>query len=437
MKINNPFKSIKDDSYEFSPGIIEIEETPLNPLGRAIFYIVVAIIVFGLLWLFLAKVDIVVSSQGKFIPSGNIKILKPLENGIISSILIKEGDRVKKGDNLIIIDPSVSKVNLLTKEKSLEALTHSINRLKLLSFEDSLVKDSNLSSNEKSLYISQKTSFDETINQYNYKIDELSNLIKANQDEIKRLKALKELSSKRVKDLSKVKNIIAYKEYEEALSKESEYSLQYQISISNLLAKEANLNELNKELFAFRENTKSKWLDELLTKSKEASEISAQINALNFQTKQQIITSPVDGFVGKLLINTVGSSIAPSEELLSIIPSDDELIISATVLNKDVGFLKLGQKVAIKVDTFNFQKYGKLDGELIHISNDSLKDEKLGEVYEIKVKPLTTSLMVDGEIKQIEPGMSVVAEVKVGKRRVIELFIYPIIKYLDEGLSVR
>ncbi|WP_257617008.1 hypothetical protein [Campylobacter pinnipediorum] len=89
------------------------------------------------------------------------------------------------------------------------------------------------------------------------------------------------------------------------------------------------------------------------------------------------------------------------------------------MLNKDVGFLKLDQNVSIKVDAFSFQKYAKIDGKLIHIANDSIKDEKLGEIYEIKIKPLKTNLMVDGELKQMEPGMSVVAEVKVGKRRVI------------------
>ena len=147
----------------------------------------------------------------------------------------------------------------------------------------------------------------------------------------------------------------------------------------------------------------------------------------------QIISSPVDGYVGKLLINTQGSAINAGEALISIIPSDENLIIKANVLNKDIGFLELHQKVAIKIDTFNFQKYGKLDGELIHISNDSIKDEKLGEIYEIKVNPLQNSLLIDGQEKPIEPGMSVVAEIKVGKRRVIELFIYPIIRYLDEG----
>lgn len=95
------FKKFNDDSYEFKPLLIEIEDKPVNPLGKSILWIVVAIIVFGTLWLFLAKVDVVVSARGKVIPSGEIKILKPLENGIVSKIFIKEGDKVDKNTTLM------------------------------------------------------------------------------------------------------------------------------------------------------------------------------------------------------------------------------------------------------------------------------------------------------------------------------------------------
>jgi len=197
------------------------------------------------------------------------------------------------------------------------------------------------------------------------------------------------------------------------------------------------LVELAKELEAFKSQSISKWLDEMLAKQKEASSLKAEINAILFQTRQQIISSPVDGFVGKLLVNTQGTAITNQENLISIVPSDKPLIIKANVLNKDIGYLENNQSVAIKVQTFDFQKYGKLEGELIHIANDAINDEKLGEIYEVKIRPDSTFLIVDGIKKEIEPGMSVTAEVKVGKRRVIELFIYPVIKYLDEGLSVR
>jgi hemolysin D len=93
--------------------------------------------------------------------------------------------------------------------------------------------------------------------------------------------------------------------------------------------------------------------------------------------------------------------------------------------------------VSLKIDTFDFQKYGVLDGELLQISRDSIEDQNLGLIYEIYVKPRQKTLLVEGKQTPISAGMSVTAEVKVGKRRIIEFFIYPLIKYLDEGISVK
>ena len=419
-------KKIDDDSYEFKPILVEIEDHPQNPLGRTIVYIVTLSLIFFVLWSILAKVDIVVSASGKVIPNGEIKILKPLENGIVSKILVKEGQKVKAGEALILVDPSVSSVNLQTHKENLAALLSAIARLVALSKEEQIKFE--ISKDERELYENQKISFYESIDTYNLKIKQLQNQILASKEDLKRLNSLCEFSSSRLNNLEKVKDIIAKKDYDEAKKEFSDYSSQVSIAQQRLNETNNKLSEIQKELESFKSTSKSKWLDELLAKQKEASAIKADINA---------ISSPVDGYVGKLLINTQGSAINAGEALISIIPSDENLIIKANVLNKDIGFLELHQKVAIKIDTFNFQKYGKLDGELIHISNDSIKDEKLGEIYEIKVNPLQNSLIIDGQEKPIEPGMSVVAEIKVGKRRVIELFIYPIIRYLDEGLSVR
>ena len=204
------------------------------------------------------------------------------------------------------------------------------------------------------------------------------------------------------------------------------------------------LSELDKKLIEAKEegknqikNIKSRWIETKLSKEKEKRELTAQINAILFSNKTQQIKSPVDGFVGKLLIHTQGSAVTPNDNLIFIVPSNTPLIIKANVLNKDIGFLEIGQDVAIKIDTFSFQKYGLLHGKLTHISNDAIEDQKLGLVYEIQVVPNSLNIIVDNENKKLDIGMSVVAEVKVGKRRVIELFIYSIIKYLDEGLSVR
>lgn len=433
------FKKIKDDSYEFKPVIIEIEDTPQNPLGRTILYIVLSLIIFTFLWLFLAKIDIVVSSQGKVIPNGEIKILKPLESGVVSKILVKEGDKVLKGDTLMSIDPSVTTVNLQTKENELNNLNMSIIRLKALGNESNLTNEelNLLSNSELNLFLNQKNSYDNSINQYKFSIEELNFNIKSSKDEIIRLNNLLNKNQNRLNRLEKVRDIISLKEYDELQKEVYDLTSKLNIAKNNKTAAINKLNATKEELEVFKQNSKGKFLDELIAKQKEANLIKAEINAYLFQSKQQLIKSPVDGYVGKLLVNTESGVVNSGEALITIIPANEPLIIKATTLNKDIGFLKEGQKVAIKIDTFNFQKYGKLDGELIHIANDAIEDEKLGIVYEIKVKPLKTTLNIDGEIKNIEPGMSVIAEVKVGKRRVIELFIYPIIKYLDEGLSVR
>lgn len=138
------------------------------------------------------------------------------------------------------------------------------------------------------------------------------------------------------------------------------------------------------------------------------------------------------------MVNTEGGVVTPAEKLISLVPDDAPLIVKATVLNQDIGFVIKQMSAAIKIDTFTFQKYGFIKGIVDSIiGNDAIEDEKQGLIYEIKVIPTSTSIMVDGKEKRLEPGMNVTTEIKVGKRKIIEFFIYPIIQYMDEGLSVR
>ena len=423
-----------NDLHEFKPLLIEIEDKPLNPLGRIILYLVLAIMVFATAWLILAKVDVVVSAQGKVIPSGEIKILKPLESGVVSKIFVKESDRVKKGDILIQIDPTVTDASLSSKQDDLVVIDSDIALLEALISESNLSKDelNKLNSSQLSLYNSQKQILASTYESNKAKLNSAKLDIKANESEVNRLSLLLNKEEEAKTRLQKVLDLIAKKEYEEVSKNIINLKEQRDIALYRLKESNKKLEEI------IEENQKAiKTIKSSLSKEKEKRELSAQINAILFSNKTQQIKSPVDGFVGKLLVHTEGCVVSPNDNLISIVPSDAPLIIKASVLNKDIGFLKLGQEVAVKIDTFSFQKYGLLQGNIIEISKDAIEDEKLGLIYEIKIKPKSLDIKVDGETKRLEIGMSVIAEVKTGKRRVIELFIYPIIKYMDEGLSVR
>ena len=428
-----------NDLHEFKPLLIEIEDKPLNPLGRIILYLVLAIMVFGTAWLILAKVDVVVSAQGKVIPSGEIKILKPLESGVVSKIFVKESDRVKKGDILIQIDPTVTDASLSSKQDDLAVINSDIALLEALINESNLSKDklNKLNSSQLSLYNSQKQILASTYESNKAKLNSAKLDIKANESEVNRLGLLLSKEEEAKVRLQKVLDLIAKKEYEEVSKNIINLKEQKDIALYRLKELNKKLEEIIEENEKAIKTIKSSWIETSLSKEKEKRELSAQINAILFSNKTQQIKSPVDGFVGKLLVHTEGGVVSPNDNLISIVPSDAPLIIKASVLNKDIGFLKLGQEVAVKIDTFSFQKYGLLYGNIIEISKDAIEDEKLGLIYEIKIKPKSLDIKVEGEIKRLEIGMSVIAEVKTGKRRVIELFIYPIIKYMDEGLSVR
>ena len=122
---------------------------------------------------------------------------------------------------------------------------------------------------------------------------------------------------------------------------------------------------------------------------------------------------------------------------MSIVPKDASKVIKAKVLNQDVGFIEVGMPVSIKIDTYNFQKYGILNGEVTIVSPNSIDDERMGPVFEVYIKPLNSTLMVEGKEQSIKFGMTTTNEIKIGKRRIIEFFIYPLIKYMDESIKVR
>jgi len=427
------------DTHEFEPLLVEIQDRPLNPLGRSILWIVIGIIVFGLLWLFLAKIDVVVSARGKVVPSGEIKILQPIETGVISKILVKEGDKVQKGQTLMQIDPSVTEMSLESKQKDIQVLKQEVKRLQALVHKKEFIKNEAdfIAQEQYNLYLHQKNTLAQNLIKFDMQKEQAKAQHQSAISDEYRISGLLETEKAHLQRMEKVLDIIARDKYDEV--KKGVHNLKEQLVMAQNKKQEAqkHLREIEQEEKVFKDKIFSDWFEQLVQKQKDLRALESQVNAISFQNRQQQIKSPVDGYVGKLLVHTEGGVVTPAEKLISIIPKDVPLIIKATVLNQDIGFVAKDMESIIKIDTFNFQKYGYLLGKVATISNDAIEDEKLGPVYEIKITPTQKSLLVEGKQKSLEPGMSVTAEIKVGKRRIIEFFIYPLIKYMDEGMSVR
>lgn len=342
-KIKSFFLFKEQDAHEFKPLLAEIEDRPMNPIGPAIFWIIISFIFIASLWMYIGKVDVVITARGIVIPDGEEKIVQSLDKGVVSEVFVKEGDFVKKGDTVAIISPA-------EYEPGLEL--------------------NNIEEEEK-----------------------------MTREQLAQVQTRLSYANEKRNRMSSVRDILPKAQYDDV---DEEYKV------------------LSHEASRLR-----------------ASLTALQNKRLQIEKTKQIIISPIDGYVGQIFIHTIGGVVTPAEKLMSVVPKDAKLKIKATVLNKDIGFVNNGMPVSIKIDTYNFQKYGLLEGEVVNISPNSIQDEHLGPVYEVYIKLKNTTLMVEGKEETIKIGMSTTNEIKIGKRRIIEFFIYPLIKYLDESIKVQ
>jgi hemolysin D len=147
----------------------------------------------------------------------------------------------------------------------------------------------------------------------------------------------------------------------------------------------------------------------------------------------QVLLSPVDGVVQQLKVHTINGVVSPAEQLLVVVPKDQTLEVEARVLNKDIGFVRAGQRVSLKVEAFPFTRYGVIEGTVTSISNDAIADEKLGLYYAARVKVQKSTMFVDGVDVLLSPGMAVTAEVTTGTRRLIEFVLSPVMEHVKES----
>ena len=430
------------DEHEFKPILAEIETRPLNPLGRFIFWVLIGIILFFSIWLYMGKVDIVVSARGKLVPDGEIKIVQTLDTGVLSKINFKAGDHVKKGDVLVEIDPSTTEPALESALKNLNHLSIETDRMRATIHGEPFSPDAkkfgrDVSTVQGEIFRSTRDAYAKRIEAKHRELDKTDEQVKSLWVEKAKHESLLTVSHDKLKRLELVKDIVATETYENARNE----VIDHEKSIESIHYKLSELKHYKKQItdeIAYeKENFKDTHLKELADKQRQLNEIRAEIDRIGFMNRKQRIESPIDGYINELYIHTLGGVVTPAQKILSIVPDNTALVVESFVMNKDAGFVEKNMPVSIKIDAFDFQKYGMIDGEVVQISKDSIIDEKLGPVYKVVVKPTKTWLMVDGKKTEITSGMTLSSEVNVGKRRIIEFFIYPLIKYLDEGMSVR
>ncbi len=430
-----------EDKNRFKPHLVEIEERPVSPLGRKILWAILIFMTIAALWLYFGKTDVVISARSTVIPMGDLKTIQSLATGSVKKIYVKEGDAVKKGEPLIEIDPTVEETNIEAKKRTLALLKLEAMKLNSLIEGKAFVvpegTDPRIKTMIEGMYRSEREGMVEQlglIEQQSRQIEEKIDATKIDMENTDRMYRMVAMQERR---LRKVLDIIARRDYERVKREMLGYRSRASQLSHTIAAYNEQLQELQRRKQAMVENFKSKLYEDLSQREKQIASLSAEIETYEYRKQKQILASPVDGVIGKLAVNTIGAVVTPAQALVTIVPKEVPIQIKAKVMNKDIGFVKVGMEAKIKIDAYNFQRYGLIDGNVTKIGATAIEDKKLGMVYEVFVTPKRTWLEVEGEKRYLIPGMMATTELKVGERRIIEFFVYPLIKYYKEGISVR
>ena len=453
----------------FLPAALEIAETPPSPIGRAIGATIIVLFCVALAWAWWGTIDIVASSTGKIVPSGRTKLVQPLETGVVRAIWVQDGQAVKAGDVLIELDPTVNAAERDRLHADLLAEQLNIARLRTaLADADEVAADFTpptgadpaLIRTQRQLLISQVT-------EHRAKIAALARQEAQKQAEqattvatIHKLDALIPVIQARV-DIRKMLmdqglgSKLTYFEILQLLVEQQQELRVQQSHLHEAEAAAAAIRETRDQAAAEYRHTLS---DELAKSEQKSNGLAQDLIKAEERTRLQRLTAPVDGVVQQLAIHTVGGVVTPAQSLLVIVPSDSRLEIEAMVSNRDIGFIHPGQDVEIKVDTFNFTRYGLLHGQVLSVSQDAIirdlqqdrsTDHGLGTQngssepkgqelnYSARISLDRTTMQIDDRMVNLSSGMAVTAEIKTGSRVILSYLLSPLLRYRQETLRER
>ena len=413
--------ALKPHEAEFLPATLSLQTRPVSPAGRWVARVLMALVLAVLLWSILGQIDVTVNASGKIIPSGRTKTISAVEVASVRALHVVEGQSVRAGDLLIELDTraSDSERDKAEGDRQVAMLQAARSRALIAAIEEhSSPRLGPVDGVSPELWRDASRHLSGQWQDYAAKAQRLDG-------QIRRYREALPLAAQRARDyaaLVKTGDVSAHA----ASEKE-----QARVDL------EGQLDEARHQLAALRAETRRAAQDALSEASRIVASSSQDVRRAGVRSELLRLLAPVDGTVQQLSAHTVGGVVPAAQALMQIVPLQSAVEIEAFLENKDVGFVQEGQRAAVKIDAFEYTKYGTLAGRVSHIARDAMQDEEKGWIYAIKVLLDDPSMEVDGREVALSPGMSTRVEVKTGTRRVIEYVLSPLIRHGRESLNER
>ncbi|QTH06612.1 HlyD family type I secretion periplasmic adaptor subunit [Vibrio fluvialis] len=455
--------------HQLSPGELEFVDDQTAALllntpssARIMLWVMVLFFILAGAWASWAQIDKVTVGQGKVVPSSQIQVVQNLEGGLVKQILVREGEQVKKGQQLLLIDDTRFRSDYREREQQVANLTASVLQLSAsiasvvvneefteaeweksvridytkLAFPPALVES------QPDLVERQRAQYRQDLDNLRNKLSVISQQVKQKQQDLVEIQARvvnlrqsysyanKELEiTKPLADEGVVPRIELLKLQRQVNDTRRDLtSSELKVPVLKSALRESMLSRIDAAL-KFR----SQQQDALNQTQDKLSAMTESTVGLEDRVNRTVVVSPVTGTIKTLYVNTVGGVIQPGMDIVEIVPTEDTLLVEAQIAPQDIAFLRPDLPAIVKFSAYDFTKYGGLEGTLEHISADTSQDEDGNSFYLVRVRTQATSLGHDASLPII-PGMTASVDIITGKRTVLDYLLKPILSAKDNAL---
>ncbi|MDR0219279.1 MAG: HlyD family type I secretion periplasmic adaptor subunit [Enterobacteriaceae bacterium] len=429
--------------YDFLPSHLALSQRPPSPFARYTAITLSLGVLVLLLWACFGKLDVQATATGRLLVSGRSQMIQAYEQSRLVTIHVTNGQHVRKGDELLTLNTLGVNQDIARLSEQHDYLTdEKIRYQALLEQHDPvfvpLFQQQSAEKQQKILnhYQHEKQEFDAMVNGIYVEMDVNLASQKSKDNDIQALSRLRQninqrLQAKKILSQKKIISRVEYLEQEKELL-EADRLLEQQQSERDVLA--TQYKSLEERLNSLKAQKEREWLEKIKQSDMQLAVLKQELSKMKEREALSVVRSPVTGTVQQLSVHTLGAVLQPAQHLMVIVPDDHVQLAEIQILNKDAGFVRPGQQVTVKVDAFPYTRYGTVEGKLLSISRDSAVDERLGLVFPAQISLSQNHIMVEGKTVELTAGMSIVADIKIDQRRVIDYLLSPIQEYQSEAL---
>ena len=436
-----PSDTAEDRAWVEDAELAILEQAPLR--AKKILYWMIVVLIALVAWAGLTKIDEITRGEGRVIPSQQVQVVQSYDGGIVSALLVHEGETVTKGQALVHIDQTRAVSSLRENRSQYLSLLAKQSRLRALATGTEFVEDEEIRNEAPALYAQEYAL-------YASGKAELASQVAIAQEQVKqRERELAETQARlqqaqRGYELTKQELDVTRPLLESGAVSDVDL-LRLERDASRLRGDrnqaqeqvgrvKSAIAEAKRKITEIEQGFRSKVRTELSETTAKLNALTAVSVALDDKVKQSILKSPVNGTVSRLFFNTVGGVIQPGKEVLELVPTDDTLVLETKIQPKDIAFVGVNQAAAVKLTAYDYTIYGTMEAKVKSIAADSIVDEKGNAFYIVKVQTLKPSL---GKDLPIIPGMVAQVDIITGKKSVLAYLLKPVLKAKSYAFTER